>query len=940
MSSELDRQLDTVEGLRVPAGAEGRLALLSRALLALDRDEVESWIRDALGHSPHAAGTDRSLLGWMQQQDQRNAELQLRLQLETLTSDLSRRFLSSETAEIDDVIRDGLRSVAEVARADRASLVSLPELRRDQPYFFEWCSPEFPSQASSPTEADAHQYRGFASRLLSGEVVSIPVVADMPDEHATERDAMLEAGIRSYLLVPAVSRGSLMGILCLHCIRKERQWSDNEVTLLQLVADLFTSALHRKRNETALSESEARFRALAENSQDSICELSAEGRILYASPAWAQLVGTARSELEGKNLADIAHAEDRDLLQDLIDSALCGVVDGTVSFRTRHPDGQWLDIEATARGFSTALGEPRLVAVLRDVTQRERDRRILERQISGEQQIAELSRFFMDLEPGSTQQATQEKFAVAAELAGAERAWMFSLDPGNLEEYRRYDWIPAHAGAADRRLPESSDAFAWAVSGLLQGRELSVPRVDELPPSAATERDDLMRRGVRSFLAIPLLSGQNFVGLMGFEVMSRERSWSAEEVTLLRLVGEVFVSAQRREQAEIQLERSKDQLLQSQKMEAVGTLAGGIAHDFNNHLAVMLGNARFISDQGVADQDVSDALNDLQCSAEHCAQLTRSLLAFSRRSPVAIQVIDIFEVMAAVSDLVRPLLPSSIQFNVGAADPGHAVRADPTQLRQVLINLLVNARDAMPEGGRLELSSCERRIESEEACTRGLPGAGRFVEISVTDEGEGMSEETRTRIFEPFFTTKQLGEGTGLGLATAYGIIQQCGGAISVESEVGEGTRFRVLLPLSDDSTHPLEPASVLAPDSGLETLLLVEDEPAVRRLIARGLRSGGYRVFEAEDGLAALTLAEQLGDEIDLLVTDLVMPHMGGADLAAKLQAMRPELPVLLLSGHAEPRDASVEVNIQGARFLQKPFEQDGLLREVRFLLDRDGRA
>ncbi|MFP6608343.1 MAG: GAF domain-containing protein [Myxococcota bacterium] len=940
MSDELDRKLDVVGGLREPQGLEPRLAELSRTLRSLDLDEIEGWIHDALGLPGHPAGAERTPLGWMRQQHERNAELQLRLELETLISNLSRRFLSSETAEIDDVIREGLRSVAQVASADRASLVSLPELRRDQPYFFEWCSPEFPSQASSPTEADAHQYRGFASRLLSAEVVNIPVVADMSDEQATERDAMLQAGIRSYLLVPAVSRGSLMGILCLHCIRQERHWADNEVTLLQLVADLFTSALHRKRNETALSESEARFRALAENSQDSICELCAEGRILYASPAWAQLVGTARSELEGRSLVDIAHVEDRDLLQDLVDSALCGVVDGAVSFRTRHPDGQWLDIEATARGFSTALGEPRLVAVLRDVTQRERDRRILERQISGEQRIAELSRFFMDIEPGSTQQATQDKFAVAAELAGAERAWMFTLDPQGLEEYRRYDWIPNSADAPDRRLPESSDAFAWAVSSLLQGRELSVPRVAELPPSAATERDDLLRRGVRSFLAIPLLSGQHFVGLMGFEVISRECSWSAEEMTLLRLVGEVFVSAQRREQAEIQLERSQDQLLQSQKMEAVGTLAGGIAHDFNNHLAVMLGNARFVSGEVDGDQDVCDALNDLQSSAEHCAQLTRSLLAFSRRSPVTIQVIDIFEVMAAVSDLVRPLLPSSIQLNVGAADPGHAVRADPTQLRQVLINLLVNARDAMPEGGRLELSSCERRIETQEACTRGLPSAGRYVEISVADEGEGMSEETRSRIFEPFFTTKQLGEGTGLGLATAYGIIQQCGGSISVESELAEGTTFRVLLPLSDESTHQLEPAAVLDPDSGLETLLLVEDEPAVRRLVARTLRTSGYRVFEAEDGFAALTVAEQLGDEIDLLVTDLVMPHMGGADLAAKLQAMRPELPVLLLSGHAEPRDASIEASIQDARFLQKPFEEDRLLREVRFLLDRDGRA
>ena len=862
-------------------------------------------------------------------------ELRERLHLETLISELSRRLLSTETAALDDAIRDALQSVAAVGGADRTFFVSLPEMRRDRTFFFEWCSDAVPPREGTPSGDDADRYRGFAARLLAGEIVSVPVVAELPDTVATERAAMLEAGIRSYVLVPSVSRGRLMGILCLHCVLRERCWSSHELSLLQLVADLFTSALRRKRSETALAESEARFRALAENSQDSICELSAAGVVLYASPAYAALMASAREELEGRNFFELAHASDRAQLRERFRSAQGDDDVSPIVFRVCNREGERLDIEGTVRGFSTVVGETHFVGVLRDVSQRERDRRALERQVEGEQQIADLSRFFLDLEPASTQEATGEKLFVAASLAGAERAWMFTIDPRGIEANRQYGWSRDGDLSWTARLRHDPHAFPWALPQLMRGQVLNVPTVGDLPDTAVEERRDLQERGARSFLGIPLLSGRRFVGMMGFELTSREQRWSKEVVTLVRLVGGIFVSALRREQSEVELERSQNQLLQSQKMEAVGTLAGGIAHDFNNHLAVMLGNARFVASTAPADAEVSGALADLQRSAEHCAQLTRSLLAFSRRSPVSIQVVEVARAMAAVADLVRPLLPSSIALEVAADEESDGVRADPTQLRQVLINLLVNARDAMPEGGRLRIESGRRRVSTQEAWSLGLPGAGRYVEIRVSDEGEGMSAETRSRIFEPFFTTKRLGEGTGLGLATAYGIIQQCHGAITVESELHRGTTFYLLLPLADEDEGHREPLAAADLVPGSETLLLVEDEPAVRRLLSRTLRRHGYRVLEAENGLAALAVAEAAGPELDLLVTDLAMPHLGGAELAAKLQAMRSDLRVLLLSGHAAPHDGSANTAIRGARFLQKPFDDESLLREVRFLLD-----
>ncbi len=937
LSTDLSRLVHPYD--RPNATCEGRILGNGASFRLQHRDG--SWRTvEALGRSYQTrSGEQRfvSLLRDVSEQMTRNSELEIRLKLETLISELSRRLLSTETPEIDAVIQSGLGSVAMVSGADRAFLLSLPELKRNLPYFFEWCPEGGAARSVTPTGDDASRYRGFFKKLVAGEIVRIPVVADMSDEFTAERTAMLAAGIQSYLLVPAVSRGRLIGVLGIHCVSRQRYWSEQEVTLLRLVADLFTSALRRKRDQTALSESESRFRALAENSQDSICELSREGEILYASPAFVGLLGSARGDVEGQNLFGIAHALDRAPLGERIDSALHGVVGAPMVFRVARDPDEDLAIELTARGFTTAVGEPRVVAVLRDVTGRERDRRALERQIQAEKQVAELSRFFLDLEPNRTERALEEKLAVAGALAGAERCWMFTSDPRGEAEHRSCSWTADGSPAVVPTLIDSAP-FDWAMAAFREGRELHVDRVESLPEEAKAECEELRGRGVRSFLGIPLVSGRRVLGLMGFEVASCEKRWSPEAITLLHLVAEIFVSALRREQAEAELDRSQVQLMQSQKMEAVGTLAGGIAHDFNNHLAVMLGNARFVAGAlPASDGELRDALGDVQRSAEHCAQLTRSLLAFSRRSPVTIQPMAVGDVLAAVADLVRPLLPSSIQLRVEASEPHDAVRADPTQLRQVLINLVVNARDAMPEGGRLGLESRRRRLSTRDAWALGLPGTGSYVEILVSDDGDGMSEETRTRIFEPFFTTKQLGEGTGLGLATAYGIVQQCRGAIEVETELGRGTNFHVLLPLSPETAYDTDPSIPVDLMPGSETLLLVEDEPAVRRLLSRTLRKHGYRVFEAEDGVAGLAVAESEGDAIDLLVTDLVMPNLGGLELASKLQAQRPDLRVLFLSGHAAPDESGVEHRIQHARFLQKPFDDEALLQELHCLIQND---
>jgi signal transduction histidine kinase/CheY-like chemotaxis protein/HAMP domain-containing protein len=372
------------------------------------------------------------------------------------------------------------------------------------------------------------------------------------------------------------------------------------------------------------------------------------------------------------------------------------------------------------------------------------------------------------------------------------------------------------------------------------------------------------------------------------------------------------------------------QLMQAQKMEAIGNLAGGIAHDFNNLLTGMIGHLKFVQRALPPGTQVRADVDEVERAARRAAALTSQLLSYARRQMVTPTVIDVNAAVLAIEPMLQRSLGETVALEVQLGEGLAPVRVDAGQLEQVLVNLAVNARDAMPEGGRLIISTGARTISDGPA---DAPAAGTYTEIAVTDTGQGIPPDLLPHIFEPFFTTKPVGQGTGLGLAMCYGIIKQAEGHILVESVVGRGTTIRIRLPaLRETGSVPERPAPPPADAvGGHETILLAEDNPAIRELAARTLREAGYRVIEVEDGARARDAAER-STEVDLLITDVVMPGQTGRELAAALRKARPSLPVVFMSGYS---DVAGDGHDPADPFLAKPFAPDDLRRAARQALD-----
>ncbi len=416
-------------------------------------------------------------------------------------------------------------------------------------------------------------------------------------------------------------------------------------------------------------------------------------------------------------------------------------------------------------------------------------------------------------------------------------------------------------------------------------------------------------------------------------------------IAAVRDVSERVVAARERErlEADAERERLQNQLHQSQRLESLGQLAGGIAHDFNNLLAVIINYAAFVADDlnatPITDkhrQEMREDVEQISLAAEKAAHLTHQLLAFARREVVQPEVVDVNDVVRDIEQLLRRTLGEHVQLHSSLAADLFPVLADPGQLEQILVNLAVNARDAMPDGGTLRIDTENMDIDEVYAASRSELSPGPHVRLRVSDTGVGMPAETVQRAFDPFFTTKPAGQGTGLGLATVYGIVQQAGGRAQIYSEPSVGTTFTVMLPATEQASVAEEPRSESPAAHGGATILLVEDEQALREVTRRILAGAGYEVIVAANGPEALYAAGTHTGPIDLLLSDVIMPQMPGPQLAEQLLTERPSVRVLLMSGFAQPiLDSGGHLN-DGMTLIEKPFSRSALLSKVAQILDR----
>jgi len=382
--------------------------------------------------------------------------------------------------------------------------------------------------------------------------------------------------------------------------------------------------------------------------------------------------------------------------------------------------------------------------------------------------------------------------------------------------------------------------------------------------------------------------------------------------------------------------RAEERLRQADRMESVGRLAGGIAHEANNQMTVILGAAEFLA-RGLRDESARMDVEHIRRAARRTAAITQQLLAFSRRQVLQPELVDLNAVVTTLEPILQRALGEMSQVKLRLADDLGPVKADPGQLDQVLLNLTLNARDAMPAGGTLTIETVNVAVDEGYASGKALEpvAPGMYAALMVTDTGTGMDRGTLEHVFEPFFTTKAVGDGTGLGLATVYGIVKQSGGFVSVYSEPGQGSSFRIYLPLSGARLESGRAVASTPFGGGTESILVAEDEPAVRAIVARSLRAYGYTVLEARDGLHAIELAEAAATPPQLVITDIVMPGMGGKQLAAEIQERWPGVPILFTSGYTGTDAVRRGLLDEGTDFMQKPLEPETVAKRIRQILD-----
>jgi len=649
---------------------------------------------------------------------------------------------------------------------------------------------------------------------------------------------------------------------------------------LVFLFDLYTIyqhlLIHRIRRE--LVEREELFHLISENAADMIAVVDMQGRRLFNSLSYQKVLGYAPEELQASSAFEQIHPDDRERVQKAAEESQRTGMGKTLEYRLRHKNGSWLVLESTSSVIRDGNGKPeKLVIVNRDVTERKRAEEALRRSEAHFRSVVEDAPYgiYRASIPGRFLQvnpALRKMLGYEQELLSRELGRDIFRHDG---EYQRLTELLTHTEEIKDMEMEWKKRDGAPITVRCSGRRIN----DE--------------SGVPAY----------------FEVF-------AEDVTEQRAL--------------------EKQLRMAQKMEAVGRLSGGIAHDFNNLLGVIIGYSRLLKKALGADDALCEHAEEIEKAGQRAAALTKQLLAFSRQQVLTPAVLKLNSLVSDMEKMIQRLLGEDIEISLELNSELGSVKADQSQIEQVIMNLAVNARDAMPSGGKLKIQT--GNVELDQSYTWNHPGskAGHYVLLSVTDTGTGMDAATLAHIFEPFFTTKELGKGTGLGLATVYGIVKQSNGYIWVDSAPGKGTVFQIYLPRHSDQKVEAETKVDRAERPGnLESILLVEDADALKKLAQAFLEAGGFRVSSASSGEEALEVAARSAGTFDLLLTDVVMPGMNGRLLAEHLLRRHPGMRVLYMSGYTDSFIAGHGVLEPDTHLLHKPFTEEVLIRKVREVLD-----
>jgi PAS domain S-box-containing protein len=729
--------------------------------------------------------------------------------------------------------------------------------------------------------------------------------------------------------------GTLHVGLQVYFLGREFTISSEREQILDLLISTFEDAVrqnHSLRQREAELESAraelARYAGVLETdierffelSTDLICLVGADGYFTRLNPAWEHLLGWTDAELKARPYVEFVHPDDRDGGQASLFHADAGRRTAQFENRYRCRDGsyRWLEWRAIPSPDDDVV-----FAIARDVTQRREADRILRVRFQQQAAVAALGQAAVEM--SDLEALFDAAVFMVAETLDVPMAQLLELTGNG----RRIE--------ARARLGYAHDATALSTSSTgphsLAGYTLQQNAPTILVNASTESRFEVgayaeAAKLVAAVAVVVPLQGRPY-GVLEVGATS-SRVFGQDDIHFLQSVAHILGSA-------IDRRRADHALQQSQRMESVGRLAGGIAHDFNNLLTVILAHNQFVTAALPDDDTLKHDVAQIDSAATRAAGLTRQLLAFSKRQVLAPKVLSLNDTVVDIERMLRRVLGDDVSLQVALEDGLHPVLADPGQIEQVVMNLAVNARDAMPLGGMLTIKTSNEDIDAIFAAQHDGAALGPHAVISVSDTGSGMDRETQARIFEPFFTTKGPDRGTGLGLATVYGIVTQSRGTIGVYSELGRGSTFKVYLPRAQhvDQPHTPSAAGTAIPTGGAETILLAEDEDGVRHIAARLLRSFGYTVLEASNGEQALSIANAHEGHIDLLVSDVTMPRMGGGALAQELTALRPALRVLHFSGHVDPGVIESGLFTGNAAFLQKPFSAETLSRKVREVLD-----